>query len=638
MEERSRNYFSWDNLNEIAGIDGHLDFASRLIGKYPWNGSVKRDLETALARIRAKQQDKQLNISVIGEFSTGKSTFINAMLRTELLTSAALQGTTLASTVIEYAPNYCLSARRQNGRIDRRSFGGITEFRSQLGALTTDPDVARQYESIVAGLPSAPLAGGYRIIDTPGTNAIESWHEDVTVRALRELSDLSVILVNAVQPMPESLCQFIGANLSDVLDQCVFVVTKLDLIAPQEREMMMQYIRTKLEQRLGLTDATVLPYVSPAVLADCAAPAGRGERTELLAASYASESQLFLYAAKKRAIAQAKKLIYLIDSIYADISSQMALMSEGYRNELAELLRTRQADLKAFIYTQTNDRQESFSAAAKDIRMDAANYYRDLGDAAKSKIMSDLDSKASVDSLTAYVKDDLTPACTELAQTLGTQFGNKAGGLLTLFQEELRRFQRQFEKDFHDLAVLDVNMKHTGFGDVPAPEVNISGFKMATQYVQTEKKKDDNVFLFWAIVGIIVGTIIFPGVGSVIGFFVGGFIAERFRPQVDTVKGQSKTQLELPIREYFNEVADKMIRSFDDYQERLRQSLAGEIQRYSQQYDRIVQQRIDAETAQRGQLEGRLKSIRIDMEELKKRKAQLSLVEHHMNSFGGMNL
>lgn len=100
------NYFSWDNLNEMADIQSHIEYATMVLNKYHWDDSVRQSLLKQLNQIVDKQNDKTLNISVIGEFATGKSSFINALVGQELLAVNALQGTTVAITIIEYGTTY----------------------------------------------------------------------------------------------------------------------------------------------------------------------------------------------------------------------------------------------------------------------------------------------------------------------------------------------------------------------------------------------------------------------------------------------------------------------------------------------------------------------------------------------------
>ena len=91
-----------------------IEFAETLIDKYDSGGSSARKLREQLGIIKYKQLDDKLNLSVVGEFSIGKSSFINALIRRELLESAALQGTTVASTILDSSPTFSLASRRRS--------------------------------------------------------------------------------------------------------------------------------------------------------------------------------------------------------------------------------------------------------------------------------------------------------------------------------------------------------------------------------------------------------------------------------------------------------------------------------------------------------------------------------------------
>ena len=136
--ENDTAYFTWGNLSELASLDSHIAFAKQLIDKYQWPDDVREELTSRLTDIRNKQQDKQLNLSVIGEFSSGKSTFINALLRMDLLAACVLQGTTVASTVIEYAPQYALHWGGNGSHGQTLEFSEFSEFRNRLNQIVAD--------------------------------------------------------------------------------------------------------------------------------------------------------------------------------------------------------------------------------------------------------------------------------------------------------------------------------------------------------------------------------------------------------------------------------------------------------------------------------------------------------------------
>ena len=93
----------------------------------------------------------------------------------------------------------------------------IEELKKKLSDITTNHKSARNIELVRVGIPSDLLNKGIRIIDTPGTNSIESWHEDVTKDAIKNLSDLSIILTDAIHPLPRTLFDFIDGNLVECL-------------------------------------------------------------------------------------------------------------------------------------------------------------------------------------------------------------------------------------------------------------------------------------------------------------------------------------------------------------------------------------------------------------------------------------
>ena len=87
-------------LRESIGIEEHLKFIERLLGEH----KVAAHLCRAVQRIRDRLADPRLYLAVVGEFNAGKSTFINALIREDLLRAEVIQGTTAAATLLGYGP------------------------------------------------------------------------------------------------------------------------------------------------------------------------------------------------------------------------------------------------------------------------------------------------------------------------------------------------------------------------------------------------------------------------------------------------------------------------------------------------------------------------------------------------------
>lgn len=145
----------------MADIDSHIVFASTLMGKYDWEEATKHSLEKQLSTIVDKQNDKKLNISVIGEFSTGKSSFINALVGYELLAVNVIQGTTVAITIIEYSEDFSIILTDFSGTSTKKVFKSIEALRQQLHKYTTDAVYAKIINYVTVTLPSDILKNGY---------------------------------------------------------------------------------------------------------------------------------------------------------------------------------------------------------------------------------------------------------------------------------------------------------------------------------------------------------------------------------------------------------------------------------------------------------------------------------------------
>src|SRR5581483_5615820 len=92
-----------DALQIWADIADHLRFAEQVIQKSDLPSHSRTKLRERTQRIHSRQSDPNMYLAVVGEFNAGKSTFINALLREELLQTSAVVATA-TSTRICYGP------------------------------------------------------------------------------------------------------------------------------------------------------------------------------------------------------------------------------------------------------------------------------------------------------------------------------------------------------------------------------------------------------------------------------------------------------------------------------------------------------------------------------------------------------
>lgn len=213
------------------------------------------DLEL-LAKAR-RQLDEFFLLVVVGEFNSGKSAFINALLGNRFLDE------------------------------------GVTPTTSQIHIITYGPQpLAEQLEPFLLRVryPVAWLQE-VNIVDTPGTNAIIPRHQQIT-EAFVPRSDLVLFVTSADRPFSESERIFLSL-VRDWGKKVVVVVNKIDILEDEAAlNQVMDFVRNQSTAVLG-----AVPRLFPVSvrLAQRAQRAASGpEQEDLLARSRFLELERFI--------------------------------------------------------------------------------------------------------------------------------------------------------------------------------------------------------------------------------------------------------------------------------------------------------------------------------------------------------
>lgn len=626
---KENNYFSWRNISEMAGIDSHIVFASTLMGKYDWEEATKSNLEKQLTTIVEKQDDKMLNISVIGEFSTGKSSFINALVGYELLAVNVIQGTTVAITIIEYSEDFSITLTDFLGKSSKKVYKSIDSLRQQLHIYTTDATYAKKINYVTVTLPSDILKNGYRIIDTPGTNSLELWHEEITRRAIRDLSDLSIILTDSTQPMPATLISFVDDTLGDSVKSCAFVANKIDRIRERERNGIIRFIGKKICQSFEIEEPIVLPFSAVALTNSFAKETVNVDSSSFLLTTNSLE-QLLSYTAKQRLRAQAWKILHLIDDIYSTLDNNIKSIAVQYQQELQMLERSKQTDLKPFISRQISMRQKSFLSGAKDYKYKVESVCESLTSKAKSCIETKIENCATLDGLSDYIKGSLSDDIKDEGQSIISGTEAHFSELRKLFNMELKKFQKDFEREFDKLKILSVKFNVKSKDVAVRHSANSANIGPVTTLITEELSKENWAFGGGAAAGAAIGTAIAPGVGTLFGAVIGFFAGAAAAPDTLEVKGKIKSKLSTPLRSYYRSVASDCMRDYNNYVDDISLYLETEINRYYSTYASTIRQRIKDWETQHWNIKERIQKIEKEIIGLRNRQQSIKNIMSKM--------
>ncbi|MCM1054741.1 MAG: dynamin family protein [Bacteroides sp.] len=262
MERFDKN----EQLKMLAGLEERAKRIEEIADRYDIEEGKRADLLRQLDRIKETEDGEALKMAVVGEFSAGKSSFINALMREEALESGAVQGTTRLPVVIRYGEVNTLYLQDESGKAVSGDLTKSGEPRQEIIRRLNSQSAEGEKRRILLYSNSDFFKKGVSVVDTPGTNSLDEWHELVTKQSVSELADGCIILTPATHPMSESLCDFISSKLPFSVRNCIFVVSKIDMIPPEEREKQLEYVKVRIKGRLGAEDPLVLPYSSEHIM------------------------------------------------------------------------------------------------------------------------------------------------------------------------------------------------------------------------------------------------------------------------------------------------------------------------------------------------------------------------------------
>lgn len=511
-------------LTDLADVDGHLGFIEGLLARHELSDSERTWVEAEVARVRERQADPCVTMAVVGEFSAGKSSFINALLREELFETDAVQGTTAAATIISPGPERVLRIHSRAGDEGEVVAGpaGRDEIARELAARTSGAGMRGRYLGLEH--PSDFLASGVRIIDTPGTNSLSQWHDAVTRRAILELADACIVLTPAVEPLSQTLRDFLRDNLADQLPSCVFVLTKIDLVRPRERARVEAYARRVLADEFGLPDARVLAY--------CSLPEQEGYAD----GNRDAEAAILGLLRERRIQLQVTRCVALLERILLALRARMRQTAGDRRRERERLEEATCEDVGEFVSERRAGLLHEFQDRVDGGRRHLLAELDELAASAREEAERGLDACANQTQVRAYLSQGLV---NRLARWQKRALARLEDGRGELAEAETVRaatrdaraaFEREFLAQYRTLAALGRELAipvdvASGLDDTKTAEVVTDG-GLAEEAARSEVA-DTNRFVGsiagGAAAGAAIGSAV-PGVGTLIGAAAGGLV------------------------------------------------------------------------------------------------------------------
>jgi small GTP-binding protein len=268
-----------------------LNGLQRLLARIDTDAARQNALADAIRRL-----DELFLLVIVGEFNSGKSTFINALIGEKVLEEGATP-TTRRVQVLTYGPS--LGRHSSSGEVD------------------------------VVQAPVEALREMH-VVDTPGTNAIFREHEAITSEFVPR-ADFVLFVTSADRPFTETERAFLE-SIREWGKKIVLVVNKADILeTPADLAAVEQFVRRSAATLLG---------VEPEVFAVSARAAFRAKASGQ--ASAAAESFVALERHLAATLDERERLrlkllnpigvgLRIIDTITPQLAARIALLDDDVR-------------------------------------------------------------------------------------------------------------------------------------------------------------------------------------------------------------------------------------------------------------------------------------------------------------------
>jgi GTP-binding protein EngB required for normal cell division len=203
------------------------------------------EFRPTLSTLVDRLANSRFEIALFGQVSSGKSSLLNHVLGADVL-PVGVNPVTAVPTRLVYGATPRLTVSFVGRKQQRFEIESLAEFAAEQ----QNPANAKGVTRIVLEYPSARMREGIVFVDTPGLGSLATSGAAETLAYLPQC-DLGVILINAGAALTQEDLSIIQALYAAGAPAYV-LLSKADLLRPQDRQPALEYIQGKIGSNLGL--------------------------------------------------------------------------------------------------------------------------------------------------------------------------------------------------------------------------------------------------------------------------------------------------------------------------------------------------------------------------------------------------
>jgi len=608
-------------------------------------GERRAAYDSALDAIEARARDPRFYVAVVGEFSSGKSTFINALLRHPLLRASRLP-TTATVTRIESGPQLSVTVTfRDRPDSIHAAPGALATLRDELlrrgdrnaaqaslerllDTLTTNPAIAGDVAHLVVTVPSQQLEKNLVILDTPGINAgaeEASRHAAVTKTAMSESVDATVVLIPSEQAMSHTLLTFLETDAKPFLPRTIFVLTSMDLHMQHDQARIADYTRKQLIEKAGIADPAVLQVSSTAMLPHVRGAPDGAAREQWQARFVEAESFLRAAMLRQRNVMISERLIRLLQELVARLDADLATKEAALQEEQT-VLRNNSVEAISKVMTSVHrNAVKAIDRKRREVENVLSSYRASYAQwAKKASAKTVAGTNGTLDDFQNRVRPQIASTIELHGSTyvgavkgqwseLGTLCGSLAGDLAAQFKRNYAAFQ--------SLAIR-VKVPAISVGVMIVPSVRFDG---AVAYLQDQSSRAAKGAGLGGAIGLALATVLGVGIPVVIGAAIASSLLGSgiSGDSLDVQRATIRQQLDTEIDRYFHAMHEALRNAFEHAADDAAKQLRAAADRHVAEYGAAVETLIREHQRKERALTAAISSLQADRADLANRNARL---------------
>jgi GTPase Era involved in 16S rRNA processing len=591
------------------------------------SGKDSREIASRINSIKRKHNDAKLYLAVIGEFSSGKSTFINALLGYRLLKEAVMP-TTACATYIECQARYlslkvsffngnkfnCTETEFENlqNYLIRTYSRFCNDLFQIITILTSDQDVAHTVSSLKINIPGNAIPKNIVIIDTPGfnpgTTSTEN-HQEITKDVVENIADAAIILTSQEQAMSASLSRFLNENFNRSLHRCTYVVTKMDTLEDlSAQKEILDYVQQRIKIDLMVSDPKLFGLSAVTMLPIKKIPKGKEQDWSILQKEFSKFTDItWLELQKSKEYVLSEHINILVKEIVKLCVEKLSVQQKKLQQEKLFLEAHKVETIHNVCNEMVSKASNAIDVALSTIRVSFRTAEKNSKEKSEAIVRSDVNSEASFNSkaipqINDIVKQEAKTVLSDLNSSINDKVRKCVNTQITEMSKIFKSHYRQFPSLQPTEVIPVVNLIKFS-----PPKLD---FRIAQSEIRALESKENKTtgcsMAAGAGIGAAVGGILGALIGGGIGFVVGAVKGD----QTNSIRIEAISIVNNQISLFFTSLRIKVDKETTSIKEKYKNLINGFASEHISHYAASVQDLISDHLNKLQQINVRIDNFR----------------------------